>query len=29
MEVFPLPKQVKYLLCPFTGSECASNCALA
>ena len=29
MEVFPLPKQVKYLLCPFTGSECASTCALA
>lgn len=24
-----MPKQVKYLLCPFTGSECASNCALA
>jgi len=24
-----LPKQVKYLLCPFTGSECASACALA
>lgn len=23
-----MPKQVKYLLCPFTGSECASNCAL-
>lgn len=22
-------KQVKYLLCPFTGSECASTCALA
>jgi hypothetical protein len=29
MEVFPLHKQVKYLLCPFTGSECASTCALA
>ena len=29
MEVFLLPKQVKYLLCPFTGSECASTCALA
>ena len=29
MEVFVLPKQVKYLLCPFTGSECASTCALA
>ena len=24
-----MPKQVKYLLCPFTGSECASTCALA
>ena len=24
-----MPKQVKYLLCPFTGSQCASNCALA
>ena len=24
-----MPKQVKYLLCPFTGSECASMCALA
>ena len=24
-----MPKQVKYLLCPFTGSECASACALA
>lgn len=24
-----MPKQVKYLLCPFTGSECASSCALA
>lgn len=24
-----MPKQVKYLLCPFTDSECASNCALA
>lgn len=24
-----MPKQVKYLLCPFIGSECASNCALA
>ena len=24
-----MPKQVKYLLCPFTGSECDSNCALA
>nr|DAM72742.1 MAG TPA: hypothetical protein [Caudoviricetes sp.] len=27
--MFLLPKQVKYLLCPFTGSECASTCALA
>lgn len=24
-----MPKQVKYLLCPFIGSECASTCALA
>lgn len=24
-----MPKQVKYLLCPFTDSECASTCALA
>lgn len=24
-----MPKQVKYILCPFTGSECASTCALA
>ena len=24
-----MPKQVKYLLCPFTGSECVSTCALA
>nr|DAO99730.1 MAG TPA: hypothetical protein [Caudoviricetes sp.] len=24
-----MPKQVKYLLCPFTGSECSSTCALA
>lgn len=24
-----MPKQVKYLLCPFTGSLCESNCALA
>jgi len=24
-----LPKQVKYLLCPFTDSLCESNCALA
>lgn len=24
-----MPKQVKYLLCPFTDSQCASNCALA
>lgn len=24
-----MPKQVKYLLCPFTGSECTSTCALA
>lgn len=24
-----MPKQVKYLLCPFTGSECASTCALS
>lgn len=24
-----MPKQVKYLLCPFTGFECASTCALA
>ena len=24
-----MPKQVKYLLCPFTGSECASTWALA
>lgn len=24
-----MPKQAKYLLCPFTGSECASMCALA
>nr|DAU40630.1 MAG TPA: hypothetical protein [Caudoviricetes sp.] len=24
-----MSKQVKYLLCPFTGSECASTCALA
>ena len=24
-----MPKQVKYLLCPFTGSECASTSALA
>ena len=24
-----MPKQVKYLLCPFTGSQCDSNCALA
>lgn len=24
-----MPKQVKSLLCPFTGSECASMCALA
>ena len=24
-----MPKQVKYLLCPFTGSECDSSCALA
>lgn len=24
-----MPKQVKYLLCPFSGSECASTCALA
>lgn len=24
-----MPKQAKYLLCPFTGSECASTCALA
>ena len=24
-----MPKQVKYLLCPFTGSQCASTCALA
>lgn len=24
-----MPKQVKYLLCPFTGSQCASDCALA
>lgn len=24
-----MPKQVKYLLCPFTGSECVSKCALA
>ena len=24
-----MPKQVKCLLCPFTGSECASTCALA
>ena len=24
-----MPKQVKYLLCPFTGSECESSCALA
>ena len=29
MEVFVLPKQVKYLLCPFTGSLCESSCALA
>ena len=28
-EVFLLPKQVKYLLCPFTDSLCESNCALA
>lgn len=28
-EVFLLPKQVKYLLCPFTGSLCESSCALA
>ena len=24
-----MPKQVKYLLCPFTDSLCESNCALA
>lgn len=24
-----MPKQVKYLLCPFTGSLCESSCALA
>ena len=24
-----MPKQVKYLLCPFKGSLCDSNCALA
>lgn len=24
-----MPKQVKYLLCPFTDSLCDSNCALA
>lgn len=24
-----MPKQVKYLLCPFTSSECVSTCALA
>lgn len=24
-----MPKQVKYLLCPFKGSECSSTCALA
>ena len=24
-----MTKQVKYLLCPFTGSECVSTCALA
>lgn len=24
-----MPKQVKYLLCPFTGSSCDSTCALA
>lgn len=24
-----MPKQVKYLLCPFKGSQCDSNCALA
>ena len=24
-----MPKQVEYLLCPFTGSLCESNCALA
>lgn len=29
MEVFVLPKQVKYLLCPFTDSLCESSCALA